>query len=64
MSLIFEFKQMEDAEAFVREVKERYGLDGQAFADEKVYEHAFYPFRIDPPAALVDRLWVDNDAAL
>jgi hypothetical protein len=62
MSMIFEFPTMAGAEAFVREVKERFGLDGQAFKDDEIYEHAFYPFKIDPPAALVDRVWAEDAA--
>ena len=43
--LIFEFKQMEQAKAFVDAVKERFGLWGQTFDNADVAaRHTLYPF--------------------
>jgi hypothetical protein len=58
MSMIFEFRLMEKAEAFVRETKKRYGLNGQAFDDgDEASKHTPFPWVLYPPVALIDRVW-------
>jgi hypothetical protein len=50
MSMIFEFGEMSQAEAFVREVKQRWGLDGMTFDDaDKAHEHSLFPWVEEPP---------------
>jgi hypothetical protein len=54
--MIFEFKGMSQADAFVSAVKRWFGLDGQTFDDEEAaYEHDPFPFRQFPPLAHIDR---------
>jgi hypothetical protein len=56
MSMIFEFGEMSQAEAFVREVKQRWGLDGMTFDDaDKAHEHSLFPWVEEPPIAHIDR---------
>ena len=50
MSMMFEFEEMKDAEAFVSAVKVRWNLGG------RVFDHG------DEVIALIDRVWADNDA--
>jgi hypothetical protein len=61
--LIFEFKQMEQAKAFVEAVKERFGLWGQTFDNvDEAAQHTPYPFVLDPPLVLIERVWPEGDA--
>jgi hypothetical protein len=61
--MIFEFPEMAKAEAFVGEVKKRYGLDGIAFDDIEAAEaHHVFPFRQEPPVAHIERVWADSEA--
>ena len=61
MSMIFGFTEMDRAEAFVAQVKERFGLDGQTFDDEEEsYKHAQYPFELTPPVAHINRTCDDD----
>jgi hypothetical protein len=64
MSMIFEFKEMENAKAFVSELKKRFGLDGQVFDDAKAAAQAadLFPWVQYPPVAHIDRVWADSDA--
>jgi hypothetical protein len=64
MSMIFEFKQMEQATAFVAAVKERFGLGGFGPFDdvEEVYRHTLFPFVLDPPVVFIDRVWPETVA--
>jgi hypothetical protein len=63
MSMIFEFKEMKQAETFVAAVKERFNLDGQAFDDgdeANAYPCALWHQPI-PPVAYIDRVhWLEN----
>jgi hypothetical protein len=62
MSMIFEFKAMKQAKAFVAAVKKRFHLDGQTFDDaDAAQEHDFFPFVQIPPVAHIER--VDGDVA-
>jgi hypothetical protein len=58
MSMIFEFKQMDQAKAFVGAVKERFGLGGLGpFNDaDEVYRHTLFPFVLHPPVVFIDRV--------
>jgi hypothetical protein len=54
--MIFEFKEMAQAEAFAAEVKRRFGLDGRVFDDaEAAAKSHMYPWEQYPPVAHIDR---------
>jgi hypothetical protein len=59
MGVIYDFFEREtaDAEAFVKEVKRRFGLDGKVFDDgEAAAEYAAFPFQLNsPPFAVIER---------
>jgi hypothetical protein len=58
MPMIFEFKQMKQAKAFIDAVKERFGLDGEGpynDADE-AYRHTLFPYVLHPPVVFIDRV--------
>jgi hypothetical protein len=57
MSLIFDrFPRRKKAEAFLRFVKETYGLDGQVFDDEQTASYYDpFPSRVDPPIVHINR---------
>jgi hypothetical protein len=62
--MIFEFKQMKQAEAFVQEVKERFDLDGRVFDDEEeAYLHDPHPFQVTGLAVHIDRVEIDSGRA-
>jgi hypothetical protein len=57
MSLIFDsFPTMERAHAFQAEVKKRFNLDGQVFADAaEAFDHDPFPYEMKPPVVHIDR---------
>jgi hypothetical protein len=60
--IIFEFEEMEDAEAFAAEVKSRWGLDSRVFDDaEAAARSHFFPWVQQPPVVHVDRPWWGSD---
>jgi hypothetical protein len=58
MSMIFEFKQMDQAKAFIDAVKERFGLSGLGpFNDaDEIYRHTLFPYVLHPPVVFIDRV--------
>jgi hypothetical protein len=64
MSMIFEFKQMEQANAFIGAVNERFGLGGLGpFNDaDEVYRHTLFPYVLHPPVVFIDRVCSDTVA--
>src|SRR5262245_40088506 len=64
MAMIFEFKQMKQAKAFIDAVKERFGLGGEGpynDADE-AYRHTLFPYVLHPPVVFIDRVSCDTVA--
>ena len=52
---------MEQAEAFVDEVKERFSLWGRAFDDaDEARLHTLFPFVLQPPVVLIERVWIET----
>jgi len=64
--MIFEFKHIVQAEAFVDEVKCRFHLEGRVFDNaEAAYRAHLYPFVQTPPVAHIDRpYWKLDEKAL
>jgi hypothetical protein len=62
MSMIFNgFPNLEQAQAFAKEVERRYGLNGQVFMDaDAAHEHDVFPWVQEPPVVHIDR--AENDA--
>jgi hypothetical protein len=62
MAMIFEFEEMEDAEAFVSAVKTRWDLGGKVFDDgDEANAEAGFPWVLYPPVAVINRVWAHND---
>jgi hypothetical protein len=62
--MIFEFKEMIQAQAFAAAAKERFGLDSRVFSDAQAAANSHaYPWNQVPPVVHVDRpYWfVDKD---
>ena len=57
MSLIFHrFPSTETAEAFVAEVERQFSRGGGVYTSQEEADAVdFFPFKLDPPIALVDR---------
>jgi len=49
---MFEFEEMEDAEAFVSEVQAQFGKEGRVYDDPDE----------GPPVVFIDRVWAKDDA--
>jgi hypothetical protein len=64
--MIFEFKKMDQAEAFAAAVKSRFDLEGRVFDDaEAAARSHFFPWVQTPPVVHVDRpRWKPCDDAL
>jgi len=61
--MIFKFKEMNQAEAFVAAVNDRFNLDGRTFDDaEAAHAHDCFPWQQDGPIAHIDRVWDCDNA--
>jgi len=60
VSMIFDhFPSTERAQAFRSAVEQRFGLDGQVFESAaEAQAVGFFPFELDPPVVLVDRVFL------
>src|SRR5262249_17457909 len=60
--MIFEFKEMAQAEAFAAAVKSRFHLDGRVFDDAEAAGRAhMFPWVQYPPVVHIDRPWWELD---
>jgi hypothetical protein len=66
MSLIFDgFPSKEKAEAFVSNIREKFGLNGLVFDDvETAMEHDVFPYELNVPIVHIDRPDMYRDDAL